>query len=84
MQSLKIYNGNDQKTSLVLCLAEDKYMAAGQEYIYPNGYLHDSRSRAKLVICTVAGCQHKIAIYTAAVQEPNRLLYTWLPCVLKK
>ena len=32
---------------------------------------------------TAAVCPHKIAIYTAAIQEPNRL-YTLLPGVYKK
>ena len=37
-----------------------------------NGYLHGTRSRgsAKSAIYTAAGCQHKIAISTAAVPEP--------------
>ena len=49
--------------------AEDIYMAAGREPIYPNSYLPGSRSRAKSALYTAAGCQHKIVIYTAAVQE---------------
>ena len=50
--------------------------------MYQNGYLHGSRSRglAKSAIYTAAGCQHKIAIYTAAVPEPIQI-YTRLPCV---
>ena len=51
--------------------------------VYPNVYLHGSRSRAKLAIYMAAGCQHKIVIYSAAVQEPNRL-YILLLCVLIK
>ena len=50
------------------------------ESIYSNAYLHGSRSRAKSIIYTAAGCQHKIVIYTAAVKELNRL-YTRLPGV---
>ena len=46
-----------------------------------NCYLHGSRSRCQYsVIYTAAVCHHKIAIYTAAVQEPNRL-YTRQPGV---
>ena len=63
-------------------LAEDIYTAAGWESMYQNGYLHGSCSRgsAKSAIYTVAGCQHKFAIYTTAVQEPIQL-YTRLQCV---
>ena len=48
-----------------------------------NSYLHGSHSRAKSAINIAAGCIQKIVIYTAAVQEPNRL-YTSLPGVYKK
>ena len=48
--------------------------------MYPTCYLHDSRSRAKSAIYIAAGCQHKIVIYTAAIQEPN-LLYARLSCI---
>ena len=50
--------------------------------MYQNGYLNGSPSRfsAKSAIYTAAGCQHKIAIYTADVSEPIQI-YTWLPCV---
>ena len=53
--------------------------------MYQNGYLHGSPSifSAKSAIYTAAGCQHKIAIYTAAFPEPFQL-YTGLPCVHKK
>ena len=62
--------------------AEDIYTAAGWESTYQNGYLHGSPSRfsAKLAIYTAAGCQHKIAIYTAAVPEPIQI-YTRQPCI---
>ena len=48
--------------------------------MYKNGYLHGSPSifSAKSAIYTAAVCPNKIAIYTAAIQEPNRL-YTLLP-----
>ena len=57
-------------------------MAAGWESAYQNGYLHGSPSRfsAKSAIYTAAGCQHKIAIYTAAVPEPIQI-YTRQPCI---
>ena len=50
--------------------------------MYQNGYLHGSPSRfsAKSAIYTAVGCQHKIAIYKAAVPEPIQI-YTRLPCV---
>ena len=48
-----------------------------------NRYLHGSRSRAKSAIYIAAVCIQKIVIYTAAVQEPNRL-YTLKPGVYKK
>ena len=66
----------------VLRKAEDIYTAAGWESMYQNGYLHGSPSifSGKSAIYTAAGCQHKIAIYTAAFQEPFQL-YTRLPCV---
>ena len=65
--------------------AEDIYTAAGWESMYQNGYLHGSPSRfsAKSAIYTAAGCQHKIAIYTAAVPERIQI-YTPLPCVHTK
>ena len=47
-----------------------------------NRYLHGSHSRAKSAVYIAAGCI-KIVIYTAAVQEPNRL-YTFLPGVCIK
>ena len=54
--------------------------------MYQNGYLHGSPSRfsAKSAIYTAAGCQHEIAIYTAAVPEPIQVytrlrIYTRLP-----
>ena len=64
--------------------AEDIYTTAGWEYMYQNRYLHGSRSRgaAKSAIYTAVGCQHKIAIYTAAVPKPSQVyMYTRLPCV---
>ena len=61
-------------------MAEDIYTAAGWEFIYQNGYLHDSRSRANLDIYGAAVCQHEMVIYTAVVQEPIRL-YTRQPGV---
>ena len=50
--------------------------------MYQNGYLHGSPSRfsAKSAIYTAAGCQHKIALYTAAVPERIQM-YTRLPFV---
>ena len=62
--------------------AEDIYTAAGWESKYQNGYLHGCPSRfsAKSAIYTAAGCQHKIAIHTAAVPERIQI-YTRLPCV---
>ena len=50
--------------------------------MYQNDYLHGSPSRfsAKSAIYTATGCQHKIAIYTAAVLDPIQI-YTRLPCV---
>ena len=67
---------------LVFLLAEDIYTAARWESMYQNSYLHGSPSRfsTKSAIYTAAGCQHKIAIYTAAVPEPIQI-YTRLPCV---
>ena len=41
--------------------------------VYKNLYLHGSRSRARSAIYIADGCIQKIVIYTAAVQEPNRL-----------
>ena len=67
---------------LQLNKAEDIYTAAGWNQMYQNRYLHGSRSRgsAKSAIYTAAGCQHKIAIYTAAVPKSIQI-YTRLPCV---
>ena len=50
--------------------------------MYQNGSLHGSPSRfsAKSAIYTAAGCQHKIAIYTAAVPERIQI-YTLLRSV---
>ena len=52
-------------------MAEDIYTAAWLECMYQNGYVHGSPSRfsAKSAIYTAAGCQHIIAIHTAAVPE---------------
>ena len=63
-------------------MAEDIYTAAGWAFMYQNGYLQGRPSRfsAKSAIYTAAGCQYKIAIYTAAVQEQIQI-YTRLPCV---
>ena len=47
-------------------------------FVNINCYLHGSRSRANSDIHTAAVCPHKIAIYTEAIQEPNRL-YILLP-----
>ena len=43
--------------------------------MYQNGYLQGSPPRfsAKSAINTAAGCQHKIAIYKAAVPEPIQI-----------
>ena len=62
--------------------AEDIYTAAGWDSVYRNSYLHGSRSSgfAKVAMYTAAGCQHKNAIYTAAVPDPIQI-YTRLPCV---
>ena len=56
------------------------YIAAG---CIQNRHLDGSRSRAKSAIYVAAGCIRKNVIYTAAVQEPNRL-YTLLPGVFIK
>ena len=58
--------------------AEDICTAAGWESMYQNRYLHGSS--AKSAIYTAAGCQPKIAIYTAAVPKSIQI-YTRLPCV---
>ena len=65
--------------------AGDIYTAVGWESTLQNGYLHGSplRFSAKLAIYTAAGCQHKIAMYTATVQEPNRLLFIAAGCIHK-
>ena len=67
---------------LILFGAEDIYTAAGLESVYQNGYLHGSPSRfsAKSAIYTAAGCQHIIAIYTAAVPEQIQTIYTAAVC----
>ena len=63
-------------------MAEDIYTAAGWESMYQNGYLHGSPSKfsAKSAIYTAAGCQHIIAIYTAAVPEQIQTIYTAAVC----
>ena len=60
-------------------------MAAGWESMYQNGYLHGCLSKfsAKSAIYTAAGCQHIIAIYTAAVPEQIQTIYTAAVCPLK-
>ena len=65
--------------------AEDIYTAAGWEFMYQNGYVHGSPSRfsAKSAIYTAAGCQHIIAIYTAAVPEQFQTKYTAAVCLRK-
>ena len=62
--------------------AKDIYTAAGWVSTYQYGYLHGNPSRfsAKSAIYTAAGCQHKIAIYTATVSEPIQI-YTRQPCI---
>ena len=62
-------------------MAEDIYTAAGCESMYQNGYVHGSPSRflAKSAIYTAAGCQHVIAIYTAAVPEQFQTIYGATP-----
>ena len=67
----------------VLKMAEDIYTAVGWESIYQNGYFHGSHSRGstKSAIYMAAGCQHKIAIYKAALPEPIRYTYTRLPYI---
>ena len=63
-------------------MAEDIYTAAGWESMYQNGYLHGSPSKfsAKSALYTAAGCQHIIAIYTAAVPEQIQTIYTAAVC----
>ena len=53
--------------------------------MYQNGYVHGSPSRflAKSAIYTAAGCQHIIAIYTAAVPEQFQTIYTAAVCLHK-
>ena len=65
--------------------AEDIYTAAGWESLYQNGYLHGSPSRflAISAIYTAAGCQHIIAIYTAAVPEQIQTIYIAAVCLHK-
>ena len=45
--------------------------------MYQNGYVHGSPSRfsAKSAIYTAAGCQHIIAVYTAAIPEQFQTIY---------
>ena len=56
--------------------AEDIYTAAVLESMCQNGYLHRSRSRssAKLVIYTAAGCQHK----TVFTRQPFKSLFRYI------
>ena len=63
-------------------MAEDIYTAAGWVSMYQNGYLHGSPSRfsAESAIYTAAGCQHIIAICTAAVPDANSVIYTAAVC----
>ena len=63
-------------------MAEDIYTAAGWVSLYQNGYLHGSPSRfsAKSAIYTAAGCQHIIAICTAAFPDVNSFIYTAAVC----
>ena len=53
--------------------------------MYQNGYVHGSPSRfsAKSAIYSAAGCQHIIAIYTAAVPEQFQTIYTAAVCLHK-
>ena len=53
--------------------------------MYQIGYVHGSLSRfsAKSAIYTAAGCQHIIAIYTAAVPEQFQSIYTAAVCLHK-
>ena len=53
--------------------------------MYQNGYVHGSPSNfsAKSAIYTAAGCQHTIAIYTAAVPEQIQTIYTAVVCLHK-
>ena len=50
--------------------------------MYQNGYLHGSPSKvsAKSAIYMATGCQHIIAIYTAAVPEQIQTIYTAAVC----
>ena len=50
--------------------------------MYQNGYLHGSPSKfqAKSAINKADGCQHIIAIYTAAVPEQIQTIYTAAVC----
>ena len=75
----------DNIESLKSIKAEDIYTAAGWESMYQNGYVHCSPSRfsAKSAIYTAAGCQHIIAIYTAAVPEQFKTIYTAAVCLHK-
>ena len=63
-------------------LAEDIYTTAGWESMYQNGYFHGSPSKFSAIsaIYTAAGCQHIIAIYTAAVPEQIQTIYTAAVC----
>ena len=75
-------DGINSFSIIFLQKAEDIYTAAGWESLHQNGYLHGSPSRfsAKSAIYTVAGCQHIIAIYTAAVSEQVQTIYTAAGC----
>ena len=73
---------NIKRSSGVRLKAEDIYTAAGWMSMYQNGYLHGSPSRfsAESAIYTAAGCQHIIAICTAAVQDANLVIYMAAVC----
>ena len=53
--------------------------------MYQNGYEHGSPTRfsTKSAIYTTAGCQHIIAIYTAAVPVQFQTIYTAAVCLHK-
>ena len=53
--------------------------------MYRNGNVHGSPSRfsAKSAIYTAAGCQHIIAIYTAAIPEQLKTINTAVVCLHK-
>ena len=71
------------KGSKLFILAEDIYTAAGWESMYQNVHGSPSRFSAKSAIYTAAGCQHIIAIYTAAVPEQYQTIYTAAVCLHK-